>query len=249
MGTAKGRLGLPLALALCAVGIMVLAPMAGAGHPRAKSAPVLRLSLVPAHQACTSPNSIHGPPLESSSCNPPVQASDFVTVGAPEVNDAPANFEGFLHFRGVAGAPGPPNDSGIVITASVSDVRCKPATSACGNANDAGGPDYTGGLQGVGTVRLTDHYNAMDPGGGSDVATVVDIAFPINLDCASTADASTGSICNASANACLGCLGGIKDGGRTVAELSEIQVFDGGADGLVQTDDNTLFAVEGVFVP
>ena len=248
MGTAKGSMALPLALALGAVVIAVAASVAGASHPRPKSATTVRMPLVPAYQPCLSPNGTHGPPLESPSCNPPVHASDFVTVGTPDVNDAPANFEGFLRFRAVPGAPGPPDDSEIVITASVSDVRCKPTTSACGNANDTGGPDYTGGLQGVGTVRFTDHDNGAGEDGGSDPATVVDIAFPINLNCASTTDATTGGICNITST-CLGCLGAIKDGRRTVAELSELQVFDGGSDGLVQTADNTLFAVEGVFVP
>jgi hypothetical protein len=245
----SGKTVLPLMLAVSCIGLFALASLAGASHPRPKAANTLRLSLVPAFNECTAPNSIHGPPLESASCSPPVHASDFVTVGTPEVNDAPANFEGFLKFRGLTGAPGTPDDSGIIITAGVSDVRCKSGTTACGNANDTGGPDYTGGLQGVGRVRLTDHYNAMVPGGGTDAATVVDIAFPINLECASTADPSTGGICNANASSCLGCMGGIEDGRRTTAELSEIQVFDGGADGLVQTDGNTLFAVEGVFVP
>ena len=32
-------------------------------------------------------------------------------------------------------------------------------------------------------------------------------------------------------------------------QLREIQLYDGGADGLASTDDNTLFATQGIFVP
>jgi hypothetical protein len=247
--TAKMRVVLPLAFAVLALGLTILAQVAGATHPRPKAASPLRVSLVPAYNQCTASNRTHGPPLAFASCNPPAQASSFLTVGTPDVNGAPANFEGFLRLRVLMGAPGPPDDSDVIITASISDVRCKAATSACGNANAMGGPDYTGELQGNATVRVTDHFNAVDPGGGSDTATVVDIPLPINLSCASTADTSTGGICNISTSTCLGCPPTIKDGKRTVAGITQLQVFDGGSDGIVSTTPNTLFAVQGLFVP
>ena len=31
--------------------------------------------------------------------------------------------------------------------------------------------------------------------------------------------------------------------------VNQLQVTDGGADGIVQTTDNTLFAVQGIFIP
>jgi hypothetical protein len=39
------------------------------------------------------------------------------------------------------------------------------------------------------------------------------------------------------------------EGKRSVVELTQIQVFDGGADGVVSTTPNTLFAVQRVFIP
>jgi hypothetical protein len=41
----------------------------------------------------------------------------------------------------------------------------------------------------------------------------------------------------------------VVDGQRTVVELTQFQVFDGGPDGQVSTNDNTLFAVQGLFIP
>ena len=69
-----------------------------------------------------------------------------------------------------------------VITANITDVRCKAGTTACGAANAADGADYTGGLQGNATIRITDHFNAVAAGGGTDPATVVDIPYPIAAD-------------------------------------------------------------------
>ena len=88
----------------------------------------------------------------------------------------------------------------------------------------------------------------MRAGGGTDPATVVDIPFPISMSCTSTADASTGSVCTPPPP-CLGCPPP-KEGQRQVAGITQVQVFDGGPDGIVSTaDGNTLFAVQGLFVP
>jgi hypothetical protein len=233
-----------LALGLGAVAIMVAAATAGATHPRPKGATPIRVSLVPAYNPCASPNRTHGPPLAFPSCNPPVQASSFLTVGTPDANGAPANSVGFVAVK-----VNPASFDRVMITGRVADVRCKPGTTACGNANAGGGPDYTGELQGDATIRISDHFNAVDPGGGTDPATVVEIPFPIGLYCANTADPSTGGVCNVDTYCPLpgGC--GPRDGDRTVVGITQMQVFDGGPDGIVATEDNTLFAVQGIFIP
>ena len=44
--------------------------------------------------------------------------------------------------------------------------------------------------------------------------------------------------------------GAVPDGKRMVMQrLGPVHIYDGGADGLVATSPNTLFAREGVFVP
>src|SRR5688500_15586841 len=101
--TIRKRMVLPLALALGAVGVMVMASMASATHPRPKGATALRVTLVPAYNACTAPNRTHGPPLAFPSCNPPVQSSTALTVGSPDANGAAANGEGNVKLLVIVG--------------------------------------------------------------------------------------------------------------------------------------------------
>ena len=240
---------LPLALALGAVGMMVMASMATATHPRPKGATPLRVSLVPAFNACTAPNRTHGPPLAFPSCNPPVQSSTAVTVGTPDANGAAANSEGSVKLEVIVGVPGPPDDSDVAITANITDVRCKAGTTACGAANAADGADYTGAVQGNATIRITDHFNAIAAGGGTDPGTVVDIPFPVGATCASTASTAIGSTCTAVTSANATVPGAVKDGKRAIVEVGQITITDGGPDGVVATTPNTLFGVQGIFIP
>ena len=43
--------------------------------------------------------------------------------------------------------------------------------------------------------------------------------------------------------------GTIKEGRRSIWQLGQVKVNDGGADGVASTTPNTLFAAQGVFVP
>jgi hypothetical protein len=245
MPTVKMRMLMPLTLVLAALGLMVAAQIAGATHARPKGASPLRVPLVPAYNACATPNRTHGPPLAFPSCNPPVQGTSFLTVGSPDANGAAANSVGSVQLTVVPSTCCPPQD--VAVTASISDVRCK-AGSACGNANAAGGPDYTGELQSNATIRITDHWNAVTAGGGTDPATVVDVPFPLNFQCANTADTSIGAICTVNTSAvAIGPPPSSVD--RANVEISQLQVVDGGADGLVGTTPNTLFAIQGIFIP
>jgi hypothetical protein len=247
--TIRKRMVLPLALALGAVGIMVVASVASATHPRPKGATPLRVSIVPAFNQCTAPNRTHGPPLAFPSCNPPVQTSTAVTVGSPDANGAAANSEGNVKLEVFVGVPGPPDDSDVFITSSITDVRCKAGTTACGSANAADGADYTGGMQGNATIRITDHFNAIAAGGGTDPATVVDIPYPIAAACAATASTAIGGTCSANTSANAAVPGAVKDGKRANVEVGQITITDGGPDGVVGTAPNTLFAVQGIFIP
>jgi hypothetical protein len=174
-----------------------------------------------------------------------------VTVGTFDANGATAGSHGLFKFA-VATSPGPPVRSAIQIAAQITDVRCKAATSTCGNANAAGGADYTGELQANAIIRITDHYNATAPGGGTDPATLVDIPNPVNFPCVSTSDTSVGSICDVKYSPQP--LTPIPnqdwfDGKRVVVEFGQVRVIDGGSDGVVSTTPNDLFAVQGVFIP
>ena len=241
--TVNKRMVLPLALAVGALGLMVSSQLASATHVRPKGASPLYASLVPAYKACTSPNRTHAAPLSFQSCNPPVQSSNFLTVGSPDANGAGANAVSFILLKVKTTSP-----EDVLITSQGTDIRCLPATAAavCATANAADGPDYTGGVQGNATIRISDHYNGPAL---TDAATVVDIPFPVNGTCAASASTSIGGTCttNTTANAVV--VGSVKDAQRAVVEVSQLQIFDGGADGNVTTTDNTLFSVQGIFIP
>jgi len=242
------RLALPFALAAGVLGIMVTAQMAGATHVRPKAAGVLNGSSVIGYDACTTANRQHGPPIAFPSCNPPVQSSPYVTVGTPDANGAPANSTGLLKMKVQVGTPGPPEDSDIILMGSLTDLRCNTST-ACGSANAAAGPDYTGSIQGTATIRISDHWNAIAAGGGPDPATMVDVPFPVDTTCVSTAATTIGSTCtiNTSANAVVP--QSVKDGKRANIEVGAVQINDGGVDGITATTPNGRFATAGLFVP
>jgi hypothetical protein len=63
------------------------------------------------------------------------------------------------------------------------------------------------------------------------------------------ADPSVGATCSVATTADSVLPGMITETKRTIMELAQVRVFDGGADGLALTSGNTLFAVQGLFVP
>src|SRR3954462_13130909 len=235
--TIKRKMVLPLALALGVVGLMVVSQIASATHVRPRGATPLRASVVPAFKACAAPNRTHGTPLAFPSCNPPVQTSNFLTVGSPDANGAAANSQSSILLNVKSTSP-----EDVLITSSGTDIRCLPATSAtvCGTANAADGPDYSGQLQGNATIRITDHYNGPTL---TEAATVVDIPFPVNATCTSTAATNIGGTCTANTSANAVVPGSVKEAQRGVDEIGELLINDGAGDGQVATADTVLFAV------
>ena len=243
MNSVRSKVVLFSALAIGALGA-AQAQLATASHVRPKGATPLRTPLVPAFKACAAPNRTHGAPLAFPSCTPPVQESNFLTIGTPDANGAPAKSLSSLLLRVDAT---PPAD--LLFTLTITDVRCLPGTNAsvCNSPNAAGGPDYSGQIASDATIRLTDHYNGS---GLNESATVVDIPFPINATCANTPDTTVGGTCIVSGNSCNPppeC--GVRDGQRQIVELGQVLVRDGGADGQIATTGNTVFMREGIFIP
>jgi len=221
-----------------------------AGYPRPKAASPLQVSLVPAYTQCSAPNRTHGPPLAFGSCNPPAQESAQATVGTPDALGAGANFTGFVRYKVMAGVPGPPDDSNVRLTASLADVRCLPTGSSCGGANGAGTADYAGEVRVSVGLQMTDRWNSVAAGGGTDAATVQEVTLAGSFPCGQTASTTIGSTCslNTSANALVPGL--VRDTKRAIWQFQRVQVHDGGPDlDADTTGDNTLFAVQGVFVP
>jgi hypothetical protein len=194
------------------------------GYVRPKTASPVRVSLVPAFAACTTPNRQHGPPLAFGSCNPPDEESPELTVGT--------GMSGFVRYLSVPGNPANLTDEAdIGMRLQISDVRVQ-GTSA----------DYAGEVEGRATARLTDR-------GSGGPATAGNVFFPLHSPCTPTAAPDVGSTC--SLNTTLDTLipGAISEGHRTVLELTQIEVYDGGADGDTATQPNSAFLRQGVFVP
>ena len=106
--------------------------------------------------------------------------------------------------------------------------------------------DYSGELDAYPTMRITDKQSGAT---GDEPATVSDLAFPVTVPCAGTADTTVGATCAITTTADSVLPGTVSEGKRAIWELGQIEVFDGGPDGLTSTEDNTEFARQGIFVP
>jgi dipeptidyl aminopeptidase/acylaminoacyl peptidase len=208
-------------------------------YARPKGATPVFTSLTVAYKPCSSGNRVHGPPLAADSCSPPVQTSDYLTVGTLDANGQKANATAWVGQRPIVGNPSTPTDEADVkLTASLSDVRHKDLS------------DYAGELQMRTTRRITDKDNTPSPGGGTGAATVQDLPFAATIPCAPTSDTTIGSLCELETTADTLVPGSVKEGLRSIWELSQVLVYDGGSDGQASTStDNTLFMDEGIFVP
>lgn len=251
--TIKRKMVLPLALALGALGMMVVAQMASATHPRPKGATPLRVSLAVAYKACASPNRQHGAPLATLSCNPPVQASTRLTVGTGDAwaGTTPKSV-GSVRLDVKTSSP-----EDVKIVSSISDVRCignsTPGFCTTANTDNAGVPDYSGELNGTANIRITDHFNGPIGACGAcaDPATGQDLAFPVTATCSNVpADGTVGSTCTANTTANGTVLGSVQDNKRANVEVQQINILDGGSDGTAATTaDNTLFETQGIWIP
>jgi hypothetical protein len=208
------------------------------GYARPRAATPVSVSLVPAFEACTSSNATHGAPLSSPSCSPPVQSSDYLTLGTPDVNGLPPRGAGSVQLKALGENPidtGNGDQGDVQIKVSFTDVRKQSDLS-----------DYTGELQAVLTLRMTDRYNGELL---EDPATSVNTPFAVTVPCASTPGAE-GANCSVTTTADAVMADAVREGQRTVWELGQIELYDGGADGDAETTgDNTLFAVQGAFAP
>lgn len=217
------------------------------GYPHPQAAPSVQVSLVPAFHACAAPNRTHQAPLAFPSCSPPAQTSGWLTVGTPDANAAGPSSVARARWKVVI--PPGPDAPDVLVTSSLTDVRCRAGTQTCGTSNASDGPDYTGEVELRVPFRLTDRFNAVPPGGGTEAATVIDITFPITFACAASASTSAGSTCETVTTLNVVVPGAIQGGKRAIWELGPVSVWDGGSDGRTETVPNSLFALQGVFVP
>jgi len=204
--------------------------------PRPKGASPLRVSLVPASEACTTPTHSHGPPLAHPSCGPPTQTSPNLTVGTPDSNGADANFSATAKFTVTPGIGSTPADEADVrVALSLSDVR---------NAGTL--LDYAGELELRTSAQITDRRNGATL---ADPATVQEVEMPVAASCTVTLDPEVGSACGVVTTFDAITPGLIQEGARSVWQMAQVEVLDGGLDGIAETTPNVTFARQGLFVP
>jgi Tol biopolymer transport system component len=215
------------------------------GYARPKSATPTTIKFVPAFNVCTTGSqSTHGAPLALPSCDPPRQSSLFLTMGTADSNGGASQFVGRLQMRVVCNPPAPgatppcsdPGDQADVkLDADFSDVRTVTDLT-----------DYFGELNVTLPLRITDRLN----GAASNApGTVSDTSLSFAVPCSGDLDTSVGSSCVVSTTAEAVIPGVVPESKRSVWGLGQVEVFDGGADGVASTPDNTLFAVQGLFAP
>jgi hypothetical protein len=208
------------------------------GYARPKGATPVNVTLVPAYDECSDQNGSHGAPLAVPSCNPPVQSSGYLTVGTPDANGKPANATGKVILKVLGESPidfDNGDQADVQITAGFTDVRNKPDLS-----------DYTGELRALLGLRITDGFNGTSL---RHPATAADAPLGFTVTCSPTAGGEGGA-CNLTTTVDAMMTDVAREGKRAVWGLSQVRVFDGGADGDADTaGDNTLFAVQGLFAP
>jgi dipeptidyl aminopeptidase/acylaminoacyl peptidase len=209
-------------------------------YPRPKSAGQVRVGLVPAYAECGpgSADRTHGPPLANPSCSSPDQVSAALTVGTPDANGNPSKAIGYLQTKPRLGDP--------ATTANEADVDTHLLMLDVRNRSDLS--DYTGELVAELRVQITDRNNG--PGtGAAATGTTTEIPLELAFSCTPTSDATVGSYCELESALNVLIPGAVKEKQRAIWEIGQVRIYDGGADGLADTEPNTLFMTQGLFVP
>ena len=80
--------------------------------------------------------------------------------------------------------------------------------------------------------------------------TATDVPFSFAVPCAATPDNSIGSTCSVTTTANAVLPGTVRESKRSVWQLGQFELYDGGSDGDADTPaGNTLFAEQGLFLP
>jgi hypothetical protein len=123
----------------------------------------------------------------------------------------------------------------VRLVAHLADVRRKSDLS-----------DYTGELAVLTPLRVTDKAS----GAGFNVAgTLSDFSLPATVPCVATVSTTVGSTCDLDTTLDALAPGTVREGARSVWEMRQVEVTDGGPDGDADTGPNTVFARQGVFAP
>ena len=217
------------------VGMSGTVTVNGPSYPRPKGATPIRVPLTMAFKPCAAPNRTHGPPLAFPSCSGPVPESAWLTVGTPDANGAAANSSGSLSLTTQVGNPSTTADEAdVLVISSLTDVR-----------NKTGLTDYTGQLQAKIALRLTDRQHA------AFAERALHRRHDLQRDRSVRRHGQhDGGIDVLRHHHGRRDHSGDGPGRKALGlEVGKVDVYDGGPDGVVSTNDNTLFADQGIFVP
>jgi len=265
--------------------MLFAAQTASANIVRPAGATPIAASQVLAYAPCNTASpagSTHNPAnLPGDACIPPAQFTPRLTAGDPAVNGSAANFRGNVRLNVTLAPSDVAFPSGAPAGNYTNDVRCTPGYAGanpvvCGapgsanlkpDATASPNPDYSGDLNVVAYIRITDQANSGPTGGPyTSDATIKDLAFAVAADCSVTAATNIGGTClprHASANALCGCVAsgkrsnievGVGTPSATLPAAGGIFSMDGGNDGVVadlvpDTDSPAPFTRQGVFLP
>jgi len=112
------------------------------------------------------------------------------------------------------------------------------------------------------SIRVTDHYNC-DPGAppgdanecpaspttSNRAATMVDILFPVPVDCLPTGSATLGSVCGVNTTSNSLVPGSVIAGKQAIVEAGEVVGIDSGPNGIPGDSDGEIFATQGLYLP
>jgi hypothetical protein len=84
---------------------------------------------------------------------------------------------------------------------------------------------------------------------GEEPATVNDFTYTFAVPCQTTVSTTIGSTCSVNTTADAIAPGTVQESVRSIWQLGQVKLFDGGSDGIASTVGNTLFEIQGVFAP
>jgi Tol biopolymer transport system component len=248
-------------------------PLSAVGYARPKAATPLNFRLVPAFNECpasTPTGMTHAGPLAAPSCQPPPASSAYLTMNAPERTDpylGAADGTGLVTLKVTCLVPGtttqvtgpganpPCSEAGDQIDVRINNtstgIRCQAVSGGCATA----GGLYAGKVMPGMTLRMTDFLNGS---GQTSPGTAEDYPLRWGIQC-------SGGACSLVTSADMIVPGIAVEGKRSVWEIRDVEVLDGGSDGdLVSAplpasgacppacegnDTESVFLHQGLFVP
>ena len=171
---------------------------------------------------CTSPNRTHGPPLAYGSCNPPVPESSELTTGTPDANGAGDRHERLRAVRDRSSGTPP--------------LRRTRPTSRCGSRSPTCASRARSPTTRARCEARHDRAAHRPQRSGGDPGDRHDVLFPLTTQCTPTADATSAPPARSTTTLDTLIPGAIAEGQRTILQLGQVQVIDGGPDGDTDTD-------------